>query len=108
MTPVDKIQTFRAMVAKNPDNPLARFGLANELLKAREYAEAAEHLRAYLARYDDEGNGWGRLGEALLALGRTDDARDAFRRGIEASHRFGHPSMAAEFESRLEEIAVSV
>ena len=101
---MSRIDTFRDMVAKNPENHLARFGLANEALKLGLHAEAAEHLREYLARYDDEGNGWGRLADALLALGRTDEARLAFRRGIEASHRFGHPSMANEFEARLEEI----
>jgi len=32
--PTSKLETFRAMVAKNPDNVLARFGLANEAMKA--------------------------------------------------------------------------
>ena len=99
-----KLDTFRAMVQRNPENPLARFGLANEALKAGEWEEAREQLEAYLARYDDEGNGYGRLAEALVHLGRPDDARAALRRGIEASLRFGHPSMAGEFEARLEEL----
>ena len=99
-----RIDTFRAMVAKDPENHLAHFGLANEALKLGLHEEAAQHLRAYLARHDDEGNAWGRLADALLALGRDDEARDAFRRGIEASNRFGHPSMASEFEARLEEL----
>jgi len=99
-----KIDTFRQMVANNPGNPLARFGLANEALKEGSYEEARENLEAYLAAYDDEGNGYGRLAEALEKLGRTDEARDALRRGIAASYRFGHPGMAGEFEARLEEL----
>ena len=99
-----KLETFRAMVAKNPDNALARFGLANEALKSGLYEEAREQLVAYLARYDDEGNGYGRLAEALAKLGRPDEARDALRRGIDASRRFGHPGMASEFEARIEEL----
>ena len=95
---------MRAMVEKNPSNPLARFGLANEALKAQLYEEAAEHLRVYLDRHDDEGNGYGRLAEALVHLGRVDDARAALRKGVEASLRFGHPSMANELEARLEEL----
>lgn len=101
---MDRIASFRAMVAKSPDNALARFGLANELLKAGLHAEAAEHLRAYLARHDDEGNAWGRLAEALAATGDVDGAREALRTGIAASNRHGHPGMASEFEMRLEEL----
>ena len=102
---MSRLESFRAMVAANPENALARFGLATEALKAGAYEEAVEHLRAYLARQADEGNAYGRLAEALLALGRPDEARDALRQGIDAAHRHGHPGMAAEFEERLDELA---
>ncbi len=99
-----RIETFRAMVARNPDNTLARFGLANEALKEGLWEEAAEQLLAYLAMHADEGNGYGRLAEALVHLGRVDEARDALRTGIDTAHRHGHPGMASEFEARLEEL----
>lgn len=92
------------MVAANPENALARFGLATEALKAGAYDEAVEHLRAYLARHQDEGNAYGRLAEALQRLGRTDEARDSLRLGIDVATRHGHPGMAAEFEARMEEL----
>ena len=101
---MSRLDTFRAMVAQHPENALARFGLANELLKAQLWGEAAEQLQIYLGKYDDEGNGWGRLAEALLALDRPDEARDALHKGIAASHRFGHVGMANELEARLEEL----
>ena len=99
-----KLETFRAMVRKNPDNALARFGLANEALKAGEWEEAREQLEMYLASHDDEGNGYGRLAEALVHLDRGEEAKDVLRRGIEAALRFGHPTMAGEFEARIEEL----
>lgn len=95
---------MRAMVAKHPSNALARFGLANEALKERLYDEAVEHLRIYLDTHGDEGNGYGRLAEALVHLERIDEARDALRRGIEASRSHGHPGMVNEFEARLDEL----
>jgi predicted Zn-dependent protease len=101
---VSKLDTFREMVRRSPDNALARFGLANEAMKAGEWDEAREQLEAYLARHDDEGNGYGRLAEALVRLDRTDAARETLRKGIAASLRFGHPGMAAEFEARIEEL----
>ena len=99
---MSRIDTFRQMVAKNPDNALARFGLANEALKNGLWDEAREQLVAYLGMYDDEGNGWSRLAEALEKLGRTDEAREALQKGIAASQRYGHGGMAAELEERLE------
>jgi predicted Zn-dependent protease len=99
-----RLDAFRAMVAKNPANALARFGLANEALKEGLHAEAAEHLERYLAMHADEGNAYGRLAEAYLALGRGEEARAALEQGVEAARRNGHPGMAAEFEARLEEM----
>jgi predicted Zn-dependent protease len=98
----NRLDTFRAMIAKNPGNALARFGLANEAAKAGLWAEAAEHYATYLAQYDDEGNGWQRMAAALIQLGRRDEARTALHRGIEASRRFGHTGMAADIEAELE------
>ena len=99
-----RLDAMRAMVAKNPTNALARFGLANEAMKAQLYDEAAEQLRIYLASHDDEGNGYGRLADALVHLGQLDEAREALRRGVDAAQRFGHPTMANEFEARIEEL----
>jgi predicted Zn-dependent protease len=104
MSNASKLDTFRAMVAKSPNNALARFGLANEAMKAGLHDEAAAQLEAYLGLYDDEGNGWQRLAECRIALGRDDEAREALTRGIAAARRFGHGGLAAELEERLEEI----
>lgn len=99
-----RLDTFRAMVARSPANPLARFGLANELLKAELWEEAAEHLRLYLGAYDDEGNGWGRLAQACESLGRIGEAREALRRGIAAAGRFGHTGLANDLAARLDDL----
>jgi predicted Zn-dependent protease len=99
-----RLESFRAMVAKSPANALARFGLANEALKEGLHAEAAEHLGVYLSSYDDEGNGYGRLAQALVALDRADEARGALKQGIAAAERFGHAGLANELTARLEEL----
>ncbi len=99
-----RLDAFAAMIASNPDNVLARFGLATELVKAERWADAVPELEFYLARYDDEGNGWLKLADALTHLGRTDDARAAIAKGIIAANRFGHPGLAAEFAEREEQM----
>lgn len=100
-----RLDAFRAMLARNPANALAHFGLATEAAKAGLHEEAVEHLRAYLTMHEDEGNAFGRLADSLLALGRPDEAREALERGIAAAGAHGHPSMAAEFEEKLDELS---
>jgi Flp pilus assembly protein TadD len=97
----DRIAALERMLERHPDDPRLRFGLALEYLNAGRPEDAVRELRAYLVASEDEGNAWGRLGAALHDLGRDEEARDAFRRGIEAAHRHGHPTMAEEFEQVL-------
>ena len=98
-----RIEALRKMAAAHPDDPRPRFGLAMEMEKAERWEEAAAELTAYLALSDDQGNAWGRLGKALRALGRDDEAKDAYRRGVDAAYRHGHPTMAGEFEDLLDD-----
>jgi len=97
-----KIEPLRALVEKKPNNPLGRYGLANEYIKLEMYEEAINEINAYLKLKDDEGAVYRILGEALLKLGRKGEAKEAYRNGIEAAERHGHPGMAAEFEETLE------
>jgi predicted Zn-dependent protease len=99
---VSKIETLKALVEKNPNNPLGRYGLANEYLKLEMYEEAIEQIEAYLKLKEDQGAVYRMLGEALLKLGRREEAKEVYRKGIEAAKHHGHPGMAAEFEETLE------
>jgi Flp pilus assembly protein TadD len=99
----DRITTLRKMADDRPGDPRPLFGLALEYEKAERWEDAALTLRDYLARTDDEGNAWGRLGAALRRLGRDDEAKEAYRTGVDAALRHGHPTMAGEFEEVLEE-----
>jgi len=99
-----RIEVFRNMIAKDPANLLAHYGLANEALKEGLWEEARAHLETYLAGSDDEGNGYGRLAAALESLGRPDEARVVLRKGIESAQRFGHAGLAGELEERLDSL----
>jgi Putative Zn-dependent protease, contains TPR repeats len=97
-----RIESLKTLLEKNPDNPLGRYGLANEYMKLEMYEEAISELNAYLELKDDEGAAYRMLGEALIKLGRKEEAKEAYRRGIRAAERHGHPGMAEEFEETLE------
>ena len=98
-----RIDNLQRMLEKHPDDPRLRFGLALEYEKAERWEDVIDNLRRYLELTEDEGNAWGRLGVALRRLGRDEEAREAYRKGIEAAHRHGHPTMAGEFEETLDE-----
>lgn len=91
------------MADARPADPRPRFGLALEYEKAGRWDDVVRELRAYLEVAQDEGNAYGRLGHALRQLGRDDEAKEAYRRGIEAAYRHGHPTMAGEFEQVLDD-----
>jgi Flp pilus assembly protein TadD len=97
----DRIAALQQMIERSPDDARLHFGLALELEKLERWDDAVTQLRRYLVLSDDEGNAWGRLGHALRQLGRDEEARGAYTRGIETARAHGHPSMAAEFEDVL-------
>lgn len=96
-----RIDNLRRMLEKHPDDARLRFGLALEYEKLGQWDDVAEQLERYLQLTEDEGNAWGRLGAALRHLDRDEEARAAYRQGIDAAARHNHPTMAAEFEEIL-------
>ncbi len=91
------------MVESEPDNTMVRYGLANELLKAERFAEAAQEFEEYLKRTDDEGAGYGMLARCYEKLDQRDKARQALERGIKAAETHGHAhTMAQDYRVTLE------
>ena len=99
----NRIEVFRQMLEADPENTMVMFGLAKEYEKLEQHAEVIKVLEDYLSKADDEGNAYGRLARGFLELGREDEARDAYRQGIAAASRHGHPTMVMEYEEALEE-----
>lgn len=99
---IGRVEVLERMLRSRPDDPRLRFGLALEYEKAGRRDDAVRELQAYLSFSEDQGNAWGRLGALLRDVGREEEAREAYRRGIEAARRHGHPTMAADFEAVLD------
>ena len=97
-----KITQLKKLIDKNPDNPLGRYGLANELFKSELYSEAIVEIEEYLKLKDDEGAVYRMMAECYMRLGDTEKAKESYTKGIESASRHGHPSMAEEFEEAIE------
>ena len=97
----DRIEYFERMLADNPDNPTGLLALANEYNKAGRHEDEAAVLDRYVTTHEDEGNAYLRLGEALRQLGRKDEARAAYEKGIGQAEKFGHSGMVEELRLAL-------
>lgn len=101
----NRVDYFERMVADNPDNPTGLLALANEYGKAGREEDEAATLERYVAVHpDDEGNAYARLGEVLLRLGRRDEARTSYERGVEQAEKHGHSGMADDLRASLAQL----
>ena len=97
-----RIEQLRGLIEKDPNNPLGRYGLANEYFKSEMYEDAIDEIEEYLQLKDDEGAVYRMLAECYMRTGNIENAKEAYAKGIEAANRHGHPSMAEEFEESIE------
>ena len=97
-----RVEIFEQMLRAEPENTAVMFGLAKEYEKAERHEGVVNVLTKYLETADDEGNAYGMLARAYEKLGRRDDARRAYERGIEVADAHGHPSMAEDYRMLLE------
>ncbi len=98
----DRTEVFKQMLEAEPENTMVLFGLANEYLKAENYADGIETLEKYLKFETDEGAAYGMLAKAYEATGESEKAKAALEKGIEVSLAHGHPSMAEDYRQTLE------
>jgi predicted Zn-dependent protease len=98
----DRIETFKQMLEADPDNSMVLFGLANEYQKAENTTDAIKTLEEYLQKADDEGAAYGMLAKAYEKIGESEKAKNALEKGIAASNRHGHPTMAADYQMTLD------
>ena len=90
------------MVARYPDNELARFSLGRALFDGGEYVEAREHLSAALSRKPDWMAVQILVGKCDLALGDPASARAAFERARDLALAQHHEGPLAEVEDLLD------
>ena len=98
----DRLETLRGMVARNPSDSFARYGLAMEYARGGDLAKAVEEFRALLTVNPDYAAAYYHGGQALEKLGRTEDAREIYRKGIEATTRTGDEHTRSELQAALD------
>ncbi len=102
---MDRLETLKHILAQNPDDALARYGLAMEYVKAGSYELAMAEFRDLVARKPDHAYAWFHAGQTMEKLDRKDQAAAMYRQGIEAAVRKGDAHARDELQAALEQIS---
>lgn len=102
--PPPRSAQFAALVARQPNNELFRFSLAQALLAENRSAEALEHLAECAARKPEWMMPRILLGKALVGLGRKAEAKPWLEAALQLAIAQDHEDPAAELRALLAEI----
>lgn len=90
------------MLAEDPTDVFLHYGLANELVKAREYPAAWDRFTLIHRDYPDYVPAWFLHAQALAEAGDTDAARTIGQQGLIVAERVGDTHAAGEIRGFLE------
>ena len=95
---------FAALVARQPDNELFRFSLAQALLDQDRPADALEHLEYCARKKPDWMVARILLGKALAGLGRRAEARPWLEQALQLAVEQQHEDPERELRALLAEL----
>lgn len=97
-----RLETLKNLVAERPEDSFLRYGLAMEYRNAGDNEQAMSEFSALMSAAPDYVPAYFHAGQTLERLGRPDDAREVYRRGIEAAARKGDQHARSELEGALD------
>jgi tetratricopeptide (TPR) repeat protein len=92
---------LQAYVAQHPNDPFPRYGLALEHKNAGRLEEAWEAFAELMQLHPTYTAAYLHAGNTAVALGRLDDARAVYVRGVEACAKAGDAHARGELEGAL-------
>lgn len=95
------IEKLLKMLEDGKDAPLLRFSLAKAQMAARQFDDAAQHLREAVHQDPDYSAAWAALGECLMHLGDDDGAVAAWVEGIAVAMKKGDIQAKRQMDVRL-------
>ena len=98
----NRMEILLSMVAKNPQDSFARYGLAMEYANTGDLERAIDEYRALMGFNPDYAAAYFHGGQALEKLGRVEEAREVYQKGIEATARTGDAHTRSELQAALD------
>jgi tetratricopeptide (TPR) repeat protein len=103
---MDRIEALKSMLAQDPNSVFARYGLAMEYVNSGRSEEAVEEFRELLAAHPDYAAAYYHAGRTLEKLGREDEARKVYEKGIEVTTRTGDAHTRSEIQAALDMVGL--
>ena len=96
-----RLETLKSMVEQDPASAFGRYGLAMEYVNTGDLDAAVEQFHALLEHNPAYVAGYFHGGQTLEKLGRPNDAKELYRRGIQAAGSIGDGHTRSELEGAL-------
>lgn len=94
-------EILREMLATDPANSFARYGLAMEMANTERPGEAVAEFQALMEANPDYTATYYHYGQTLEKLGRIEDARAVYESGVAVTSRTGDAHARGELEAVL-------
>jgi Tfp pilus assembly protein PilF len=102
----NRLDILKQMLAQDPGNSFARYGLAMEYAKTGELKSAVDQFKALIAADSLYVAAYFHCGQTLEKLGELDEARAVYEQGISASTKKGDTHTRGEIEAALSMLPV--
>ena len=101
---MDKIAGLTEILAQNPRDSFARYGLAMALAGEGREEEALKEFATITANAPDYVPAYQMSAQTLLRLGRTEAAKARLTEGLAACERTGNSHAASEMQAMLDDV----
>jgi tetratricopeptide (TPR) repeat protein len=98
----NRLELLKGMVAQNPTDTFARYGLAMELRNSGDLEASITEFRALMANNPDYSPAYFHGGQTLERVGKLDEAREVYVLGVEAATRTGDQHAKSEMQGALD------
>jgi tetratricopeptide (TPR) repeat protein len=102
---MDRVDLLNDILAQNPNDPFARYGLAMEYSKNGNLEQALGEFGKLLAANPDYTAGYFMAAQTLVRAERSEEARKMLAEGIRAAQRTSNRHAQTEMEAMLDELS---
>ncbi|HWC17397.1 MAG TPA: tetratricopeptide repeat protein [Terriglobales bacterium] len=101
---MDRLATLQEILAHNPKDTFARYGLAMEYVNRGDTQTALAEFTKLLETNPDYAPGYQMAAQTLMRAGRDDEARKMLQDGVACATRTRNQHARSEMEAMLDEL----